>query len=48
MRSSTQDPAPRAPALKGDDIGLTKGYFGSKEAMGRLWAHTEEETKVTV
>ncbi|KAJ7864192.1 NAD(P)-binding protein [Mycena leptocephala] len=31
---------------KGDDIGLTKGYFGSKEAMGRLWAHTEEETRV--
>ncbi|KAJ7907575.1 hypothetical protein B0H13DRAFT_2662362 [Mycena leptocephala] len=30
---------------KGDDIGLTKGYFGSKEAMERLWAHTEEATK---
>ncbi|KAJ7924660.1 hypothetical protein B0H13DRAFT_2577469 [Mycena leptocephala] len=30
---------------KGDDIGLTKGYYGSKEAMERLWAHTEEATK---
>jgi hypothetical protein len=30
---------------KGDDIGLTKGYFGSKEKMEMLWAHTEEATK---
>ncbi|KAJ7851207.1 hypothetical protein B0H13DRAFT_2360235 [Mycena leptocephala] len=30
---------------KGDDIGLTKEYSGSKEAMGMLWAHTEEATK---
>ncbi|KAJ7803970.1 hypothetical protein B0H13DRAFT_2244526 [Mycena leptocephala] len=26
-------------------MGLTKGYFGSKEAMERLWAHAEEATK---
>ena len=31
---------------KGDDIGLTKAYFGSPEAMVRLWKHTEEATKV--
>jgi hypothetical protein len=29
---------------KGDDIGLTKGYYGSAEAMARLWKHTEEAT----
>jgi hypothetical protein len=29
---------------KGDDIGLTKGYYGSAEAMKRLWKHTEEAT----
>jgi hypothetical protein len=40
-------PGAAHPGAKGDDIGLTKGYFGSKEAMGRLWVHTEE-TKVTV
>ncbi|KAF7341192.1 hypothetical protein MVEN_01854200 [Mycena venus] len=31
---------------KGDDIGLTKAYYGSPEAMARLWKHTEEATKV--
>ncbi|KAJ7114676.1 NAD(P)-binding protein [Mycena crocata] len=31
---------------RGDDIGLSKGYYGSPEAMARLWKHTEEETKV--
>ncbi|KAF7351983.1 hypothetical protein MVEN_01160500 [Mycena venus] len=30
----------------GDDIGLTKAYYGSPEAMARLWKHTEEATKV--
>ncbi|KAJ7726148.1 NAD(P)-binding protein [Mycena maculata] len=29
---------------KGGDIGLTKKYFGSPEAMARLWKHTEDET----
>ncbi|KAJ7124612.1 NAD(P)-binding protein [Mycena crocata] len=29
---------------KGDDIGLTKSYHGSPEAMERLWKHTEEAT----
>ncbi|KAF7314677.1 hypothetical protein MKEN_00941600 [Mycena kentingensis (nom. inval.)] len=29
---------------KGEDIGLTKAYHGSKEAMEKLWKHTEEET----
>ncbi|KAJ6475941.1 NAD(P)-binding protein [Mycena vitilis] len=29
---------------KGDDIGLEKGYYGSPEAMARLWEHTEEVT----
>nr|GAT54191.1 predicted protein [Mycena chlorophos] len=29
---------------KGDDIGLQKNYYGSAEAMERLWKHTEEET----
>ncbi|KAJ7054241.1 NAD(P)-binding protein [Mycena amicta] len=28
---------------KGDDIG-SKGYYGSPDAMDRLWKHTEEET----
>ncbi|KAJ7114657.1 NAD(P)-binding protein [Mycena crocata] len=28
----------------GEDIGLTKRYYGSPEAMARLWKHTEEET----
>ncbi|KAJ6583487.1 NAD(P)-binding protein [Mycena vulgaris] len=31
---------------KGDDIGLTSRYYGSPEAMKRLWAHTEEATAV--
>ncbi|KAJ7792148.1 NAD(P)-binding protein [Mycena olivaceomarginata] len=31
---------------KGEDIGLQKGYFGSEEAMERLWKHTEEATRV--
>ncbi|KAF7352057.1 hypothetical protein MVEN_01168200 [Mycena venus] len=31
---------------KGDDIGLTKAYYGSPDAMARLWKHTEEATKV--
>ncbi|KAJ7133207.1 hypothetical protein C8R44DRAFT_772031 [Mycena epipterygia] len=31
---------------KGDDIGLTKAYYGSMEAMKRLWKHTEEATAV--
>ncbi|KAJ7187729.1 NAD(P)-binding protein [Mycena pura] len=31
---------------KGDDIGLTKAYYGSPEAMERLWKHTEEATSV--
>ncbi|KAK7038391.1 hypothetical protein R3P38DRAFT_2905827 [Favolaschia claudopus] len=30
----------------GDDIGLSKRYFGSPEAMARLWKHTEEATSV--
>jgi hypothetical protein len=30
---------------KGDDIGLTKVYSGSQEAIERLWAHMEEATK---
>ncbi|KAF7351982.1 hypothetical protein MVEN_01160400 [Mycena venus] len=30
----------------GDDIGLTKAYYGSPEAMARLWKHTEEATRV--
>ncbi|KAJ7924680.1 hypothetical protein B0H13DRAFT_2315197 [Mycena leptocephala] len=34
-----------APFILRDDIGLTKGHFGSKETMERLWAHTEEATK---
>ncbi|KAJ7087690.1 NAD(P)-binding protein [Mycena belliarum] len=29
---------------KGDDIGLTKAYYGSAEAMARLWTHTEDAT----
>ncbi|KAJ7441635.1 NAD(P)-binding protein [Mycena galericulata] len=28
----------------GADIGLTKKYYGSPEAMARLWKHTEEAT----
>ncbi|KAJ6537775.1 hypothetical protein B0H19DRAFT_1038135 [Mycena capillaripes] len=31
---------------KGDDIGLTKAYYGSPEALVRLWKHTEEATAV--
>ncbi|KAJ6462427.1 hypothetical protein C8R45DRAFT_878596 [Mycena sanguinolenta] len=31
---------------RGDDIGLTKAYFGSPEAMLKLWKHTEETTKL--
>ncbi|KAF7334711.1 hypothetical protein MVEN_02301800 [Mycena venus] len=31
---------------KGDDIGMEKGYFGSAEAMAKLWRHTEEATTV--
>ncbi|KAJ6462428.1 NAD(P)-binding protein [Mycena sanguinolenta] len=31
---------------RGDDMGLTKAYFGSPEAMARLWTHTEEATRV--
>ncbi|KAJ7818685.1 hypothetical protein B0H14DRAFT_3111448 [Mycena olivaceomarginata] len=31
---------------RGDDIGLSKGYFGSPEAMAKLWRHTEDETRV--
>ncbi|KAJ7189322.1 NAD(P)-binding protein [Mycena pura] len=31
---------------KADDIGLTKAYYGSPEAMDRLWKHTEQETSV--
>ncbi|KAJ7154044.1 NAD(P)-binding protein [Mycena filopes] len=31
---------------RGDDIGLSKAYYGSAEAMARLWAHTEKETSV--
>jgi hypothetical protein len=31
---------------KGDDIGPTKEYSGSTEAMERLWVHTEEATKM--
>ncbi|KAJ7268199.1 NAD(P)-binding protein [Mycena haematopus] len=31
---------------RGDDIGLSKAYFGSPEAMSRLWKHTEEATAV--
>ncbi|KAJ7125993.1 hypothetical protein C8R44DRAFT_913168, partial [Mycena epipterygia] len=27
---------------KGDDIGLTRAYYGSAEAMRRLWKHTEK------
>ncbi|KAJ7627785.1 hypothetical protein DFH06DRAFT_1006720 [Mycena polygramma] len=30
----------------GADIGLTKGYYGSPEALPRLWKHTEEATTV--
>ncbi|KAJ6537781.1 hypothetical protein B0H19DRAFT_867238, partial [Mycena capillaripes] len=26
---------------KGDSIGLSKGYYGSSEAMARLWKHSE-------
>ncbi|KAJ7648986.1 NAD(P)-binding protein [Mycena polygramma] len=33
---------------KGDDMGLEKGYFGSPEAMARLWTHTEEATAPAV
>ncbi|KAF7298696.1 hypothetical protein MIND_00817000 [Mycena indigotica] len=29
---------------RGEDIGLKTAYFGSEEAMKRLWKHTEEET----
>ncbi|KAJ7079302.1 NAD-P-binding protein [Mycena belliarum] len=29
---------------RGDDIGLTKAYYGSPEAMARLWKHTEDAT----
>ncbi|KAJ7473763.1 NAD(P)-binding protein [Mycena galericulata] len=28
----------------GADIGLTKNYYGSPDAMARLWKHTEEAT----
>ncbi|KAJ7268208.1 NAD(P)-binding protein [Mycena haematopus] len=31
---------------RGDDIGLSKAYFGSPEAMSKLWKHTEEATAV--
>ncbi|KAJ7473776.1 NAD(P)-binding protein [Mycena galericulata] len=31
---------------KGADIGLTKGYYGSPDAMARLWKHTEDATSV--
>ncbi|KAJ6533419.1 NAD(P)-binding protein [Mycena vulgaris] len=31
---------------KGDDIGLSKGYYGSPEAMKRLWKHTADATAV--
>ncbi|KAJ7792149.1 NAD(P)-binding protein [Mycena olivaceomarginata] len=31
---------------RGDDIGLSKGYFGSPEAMAKLWRHTEDETRM--
>ncbi|KAJ6537766.1 NAD(P)-binding protein [Mycena capillaripes] len=31
---------------KGDEIGLTKAYYGSPEALARLWKHTEEATAV--
>ncbi|KAJ6453890.1 hypothetical protein C8R47DRAFT_1189121 [Mycena vitilis] len=30
----------------GDDIGLTQRYFGSPEALTRLWKHTEGATNV--
>ncbi|KAJ7649030.1 hypothetical protein DFH06DRAFT_996592 [Mycena polygramma] len=30
----------------GADIGLTKAYYGSPEALTRLWKHTEEVTAV--
>ncbi|KAJ7627807.1 hypothetical protein DFH06DRAFT_1338983 [Mycena polygramma] len=30
----------------GADIGLTKAYYGSPEALTRLWKHTEEATAV--
>ncbi|KAJ6496244.1 NAD(P)-binding protein [Mycena sanguinolenta] len=30
----------------GDDIALTKPYWGSPEAMARLWKHTEDATTV--
>ncbi|KAJ7465995.1 NAD(P)-binding protein [Mycena latifolia] len=33
-------------SAKGDDIGLTKAYYGSPEAMARLWKHTEDATAV--
>ncbi|KAJ7119352.1 NAD(P)-binding protein [Mycena crocata] len=39
-------PGPARTNDRGDDIGLSKGYYGSPEAMARLWKHTEEETKV--
>ncbi|KAF7314685.1 hypothetical protein MKEN_00942400 [Mycena kentingensis (nom. inval.)] len=29
---------------KGDDISWEKAYYGGKEAMEKLWKHTEEET----
>ncbi|KAF7364181.1 hypothetical protein MSAN_01077400 [Mycena sanguinolenta] len=29
---------------RGDDMGLTKAYYGSPEAMVQLWKHTEEAT----
>ncbi|KAJ6478170.1 hypothetical protein C8R47DRAFT_1051416 [Mycena vitilis] len=31
---------------RGDDMGLERGYYGSPEAMKRLWKHTEEATGV--
>ncbi|KAJ7473780.1 NAD(P)-binding protein [Mycena galericulata] len=30
----------------GANIGLTKGYYGSPDAMARLWKHTEDVTSV--
>ncbi|KAK7007788.1 hypothetical protein R3P38DRAFT_2552607 [Favolaschia claudopus] len=30
----------------GDDIGLTKNYYGDAESMKKLWEHTEEATAV--
>ncbi|KAJ7035979.1 NAD(P)-binding protein [Mycena alexandri] len=37
-------PGPARTDDRGDDIGLTKGYYGNPEAMARLWKHTEDET----